>query len=82
MYVRIASGGAWVGGQLFSGMVIRKPAHAILNELDIEYDDKANYVVVKHAALFTSTILSKVRCGVFEFEYIESVCTYAYRAWS
>lgn len=53
-------GGAWVGGQLFSGMVIRKPAHAILNELDIEYDDKANYVVVKHAALFTSTILSKL----------------------
>ena len=53
-------GGAWLGGQLFSAMVIRKPAHTLLNELQIPYEDEGDYVVVKHAALFTSTLLSKV----------------------
>ncbi|KAK3238526.1 triosephosphate isomerase [Cymbomonas tetramitiformis] len=54
-------GGAWLGGQLFSSMVVRKPAHEFLDELAVEYDDvNENYVVVKHAALFTSTVLSKV----------------------
>jgi len=53
-------GGAWLGGQLFSAMVIRKPAHNLLNELQIPYEDEGDYVVVKHAALFTSTLLSKV----------------------
>ncbi len=41
-------------------MVIRKPAHSLLNELQIPYEDEGDYVVVKHAALFTSTLLSKV----------------------
>eukprot|EP00850_Spirogloea_muscicola_P004049 SM000017S02789 [mRNA] locus=s17:253227:254896:- [translate_table: standard] len=53
-------GGAWLGGQLFSAMVVRKPAHRFLDELDIEYDEQENYVVIKHAALFTSTIMSKL----------------------
>ncbi|ODV93430.1 hypothetical protein PACTADRAFT_46803, partial [Pachysolen tannophilus NRRL Y-2460] len=53
-------GGAWLGGQLFSAMVMRKPAHKFLNDLGIEYDDEGDYVVVKHAALFSSTLLSKV----------------------
>ena len=53
-------GGAWLGGQLFSAMVVRKPAHLFLDELDIEYDEQDNYVVIKHAALFTSTIMSKL----------------------
>ncbi|MQM05309.1 hypothetical protein Taro_038114 [Colocasia esculenta] len=56
-------GGAWLGGQLFSAMVVRKPAHRFLDELGVEYDDagaEASYVVIRHAALFTSTILSKV----------------------
>lgn len=53
-------GGAWLGGQLFSSMVIRKPADQLLTELDIPFDDMGDYVVVKHAALFTSTVLSKV----------------------
>ncbi|TKA53386.1 Thiamine thiazole synthase [Friedmanniomyces simplex] len=56
-------GGAWLGGQLFSAMVMRKPADAFLRELGVEYEDDgpdANFVVVKHAALFTSTVLSKV----------------------
>ncbi|CAL9728216.1 thiamine thiazole synthase [Monosporozyma unispora] len=53
-------GGAWLGGQLFSAMIMRKPAHLFLNDLNIPYEDEGDYVVVKHAALFTSTVLSKV----------------------
>jgi len=53
-------GGAWLGGQLFSAMVMRKPADAFLRELGIPYEDEGDYVIVKHAALFTSTILSRV----------------------
>lgn len=53
-------GGAWLGGQLFSAMVVRKPAHLFLNELGIDYDEQDDYVVIKHAALFTSTIMSKL----------------------
>lgn len=53
-------GGAWLGGQLFSAMVMRKPADAFLREIGVPYEDDGNFVVVKHAALFTSTLLSKV----------------------
>ncbi len=53
-------GGAWLGGQLFSAMIMRKPADAFLDELQIPYEDEGHFVVVKHAALFTSTVLSKV----------------------
>lgn len=53
-------GGAWLGGQLFSAMVVRKPAHTILDELEVPYEDEGDFVVIKHASLFTSTILSKV----------------------
>ncbi|KAJ3260948.1 thiamine metabolism- protein [Boothiomyces macroporosus] len=53
-------GGAWLGGQLMSAMVVRKPADNFLAELGVPYEDEGNFVVVKHAALFTSTILSKV----------------------
>lgn len=53
-------GGAWLGGQLFSAMVVRKPAHKFLDELEIEYDEQDHYVVIKHAALFTSTVMSKL----------------------
>ncbi|KAL7598215.1 thiamine thiazole synthase, chloroplastic [Lactuca sativa] len=53
-------GGAWLGGQLFSAMIVRKPAHLFLDELEIEYDETEHYVVIKHAALFTSTIMSKL----------------------
>lgn len=53
-------GGGWVGGQLFSAMIMRKPAHLFLDELEIPYEDEEDYVVVKHAALFTSTVASKV----------------------
>ncbi|KAK4192254.1 putative mitochondrial thiazole biosynthetic enzyme precursor [Podospora australis] len=53
-------GGAWLGGQLFSAMVMRKPADVFLTEVGVPYEDEGDYVVVKHAALFTSTVLSKV----------------------
>lgn len=53
-------GGAWLGGQLFSAMVMRKPAHLFLDRLGVAYEDEGAFVVVKHAALFTSTLLSKV----------------------
>lgn len=53
-------GGAWLGGQLFSAMVVRKPANELLDELSVPYEDEGDYVVIKHAALFTSTLLSKV----------------------
>ncbi|ORY07388.1 Thi4 family-domain-containing protein [Clohesyomyces aquaticus] len=53
-------GGAWLGGQLFSAMVMRKPADVFLTSLSIPYEDEGDFVVVKHAALFTSTLLSKV----------------------
>ncbi|KAJ0983234.1 hypothetical protein J5N97_011489 [Dioscorea zingiberensis] len=53
-------GGAWLGGQLFSAMLVRKPAHHFLDELQIPYDEQETYVVIKHAALFTSTILSRL----------------------
>jgi len=50
-------GGCWLGGQLFSAMVVRKPAHTLLDELSVPYDKKGDYVVVKHAALFMSSVL-------------------------
>ncbi|KAK0243992.1 thiazole biosynthetic enzyme [Armillaria nabsnona] len=53
-------GGAWLGGQLMSSMIIRKPADAFLREIDVPYEDEGPFVVVKHAALFTSTLLSAV----------------------
>ncbi|MCO5562831.1 hypothetical protein L7F22_016466 [Adiantum nelumboides] len=53
-------GGCWLGGQLMSAMVVRKPAHSLLDEIQCPYDDEGTHVVVKHAALFTSTILSKL----------------------
>jgi thiamine thiazole synthase len=53
-------GGAWLGGQLFSAMVMRKPADVFLSEVGVPFEDEGDYVVVKHAALFTSTVMSKV----------------------
>lgn len=50
-------GGCWLGGQLFSAMIVRKPANELLDELQVPYDDKGDYVVVKHAALFMSSVL-------------------------
>lgn len=51
---------AWLGGQLMTPMVVRKLAYRFLRELDVPFEDEGNFVVVKHAGLFTSTILSKI----------------------
>ncbi|KAI0927165.1 hypothetical protein AcW1_007503 [Taiwanofungus camphoratus] len=53
-------GGAWLGGQLMTPMVVRKPANRFLEEIGVPYEDEGAFVVVKHAALFTSTVLSRV----------------------
>lgn len=53
-------GGCWLGGQLFSAMVLRKPGDRFLQEIGVPYEDEGGYVVVKHAALFMSTLMSKV----------------------
>mmetsp|Transcript_66064 Transcript_66064/g.167441 ORF Transcript_66064/g.167441 Transcript_66064/m.167441 type:complete len:343 (+) Transcript_66064:171-1199(+) len=50
-------GGCWVGGQLFSAMVVRKPGHTLFDELEVPYDDKGDYVVCKHAALFMGSVI-------------------------
>jgi len=52
-------GGAWLGGQLMTPMVVRKPADRFLTEIGVPFEDEGRFVVVKHAALFTSTLLSK-----------------------
>ena len=52
-------GGAWLGGQLFSAMVIRKPGDEFLKDLGVPYEDCGDYCVVEHAATLTSTLLSK-----------------------
>ncbi len=45
---------------LHSVLQVRKPAHELLDELNIPYEDEGDMVVIKHASLFTSTLLSKV----------------------
>ncbi|KAG7749641.1 hypothetical protein KL912_001642 [Ogataea haglerorum] len=52
-------GGCFLGGQLFSAMVLRKPADSFIRELGLEYEDEGDYIVVKHAALFITTLCSK-----------------------
>ena len=57
----IAPGGSsWLGGQLFSDMVMRKLSHLFLKEFGVPYENEGVYVVLKHAALFNSSVLSKV----------------------
>lgn len=41
-------------------MVVRKPADLFLTELGVPFEDEGAFVVVKHAALFTATILARV----------------------
>lgn len=53
-------GGAWLGGQLFSAMVVRKPGQVLLDDLEIPYEDEGSFVVVRHAALVTSAVMAAV----------------------
>lgn len=36
-------GGSWLGGQLFSAMVLRKPADVLLRELNIPYEVRLTF---------------------------------------
>lgn len=49
-----------MGGQLFSAMVVLKSSHQFLDEIEMPNEQMENYVAIKHAALFTSTIMSKL----------------------
>jgi thiamine thiazole synthase len=50
-------------------VVSSEPAKEFLDELGVPYEEEepAGFVVVKHAALFTSTLLSKVLTQVIFF---------------
>lgn len=37
-------GGAWLGGQLMSAMVVRKPADEILSEIGVDFEDEGEFV--------------------------------------
>lgn len=51
----------WICSEsVFAKKVIRKPADRFLRQLGVPYEDEGPFVVVKHAALFTSTLLSQV----------------------
>ncbi|ODV69651.1 Thi4-domain-containing protein [Hyphopichia burtonii NRRL Y-1933] len=55
-----AGGGCHVSGALMSALVARRPAEKFLEEIGVPYEEEENYVVVKHASLLISTLLSKV----------------------
>ena len=42
-----------------AAMVCRKPSHLFLDAVGVPYEDEGNFVVVKHAALFTATVSTK-----------------------
>lgn len=45
---------------MFSAMVVLKSSHQFLDEIEMPNEQMENYVAIKHAALFTSTIMSKL----------------------
>jgi thiamine thiazole synthase len=52
-----------------SAMVVDRPAHLFLDELGVPYEEEdEGFVVVKHAALFTATLLAKVLAQVAALE--------------
>ena len=55
-------------------MVVRKPAHALLTELGVPFEDEGNYVVVRHAALLTSTLLAKALAGPAGVKLFNATC--------
>ncbi|GJW55296.1 thiamine thiazole synthase, chloroplastic-like protein [Tanacetum coccineum] len=80
-------GGAWLGGQLFSAMVVRKPAHHFLEELEIEYDEQEDYVTLiiqegRVAGVVTNWALVTMNCdtqscmdpNVMEAKVVVSSC--------
>jgi hypothetical protein len=43
-----------------AAMVCRKPSHLFLDDVGVPYEDEGNFVVVKHAALFTATVSTRI----------------------
>lgn len=41
-------------------MLVHKLAHQFLDELGVKYDKQEHYVIIKHAALFMSTVMSQL----------------------
>lgn len=63
-------GGAWLGGQLFSAMVMRKPADAFLTDLGVPFEDEGDFVVVKHAVCFKNFLCPRPsRCSSFDMYF-------------
>ena len=57
----LALGGtSWIGAQNMGAMILRKPSHLFLEELDVEYEEHENFVVIRHAAALVSTLISKI----------------------
>ncbi|MCO5584108.1 hypothetical protein L7F22_038031 [Adiantum nelumboides] len=47
-------------GPVFSAMVVQRSTHLFLDEIGVPYAAEDTYVDIKLAALFTSTIMSKL----------------------
>jgi cysteine-dependent adenosine diphosphate thiazole synthase len=54
-------GGAWSGSAYLSGLIVRKPAHTLLDTLDVNYVDRNDkYVVCKNGVQLTAKLLSEI----------------------
>ncbi len=55
-------GGAWLGGQLMSAMVVRKPAHLMLDELEVPYEVSRLVLVSVQSVHFANPTLPLFGC--------------------
>ena len=54
-------GGAWSGSAYLNGLVVRKPAHTLLDTLDVHYADRNDkYVVCKNGVQLTAKLLAEI----------------------
>lgn len=52
-------GGAWVGGQLMSAMVVRKPCDRFLTEVGVPFENEGNYVRCRSRSLCKSSFTNR-----------------------
>jgi len=78
------TGGTFSGGsQFFNTVVIRKPAHQLLLELNVPFVDKENYVTIQNPNMLVSALLNKtLNNSKSEFVFLGNldVCDYLFRA--
>lgn len=55
-------------------VVLRKPADDLLRELGVPYEDEGRFVVVRHAALFTATLLARTLDGPADVKLFNATC--------